>query len=142
MLWISQFSLLFIINVSFCVAFVPLRKHAYTVISFQQQKMTIFRYLDIFLIFAQNTKCFRAKRKTNVYPCTPKFSYMKVGCKGLFHRGSTDDLLLLQISSCVVWQTRDFHSVTQHVVSVESCLCFFIVLKHDLFVYRDDSWTS
>ena len=27
----------------------------------------------------------------------------------LVHRGSTDDLLLLQISSGVVWQTRDLH---------------------------------
>ena len=33
----------------------------------------------------------------------------------LVHRGSTDDLLLLQISSGVVWQIR-----VQHAVSVES----------------------
>ena len=29
--------------------------------------------------------CFRAKiRKKNVYPCTPQFHYIKVGCKGVF----------------------------------------------------------
>ena len=28
--------------------------------------------------------CFRAKIRKNVYPCTPQFSYTKVGCKGVF----------------------------------------------------------
>ena len=29
--------------------------------------------------------CFRAKKKEkNVYPCTPQFHYIKVGCKGVF----------------------------------------------------------
>ena len=28
--------------------------------------------------------CFRAKIRKNVYPCTPQFHYIKVGCKGLF----------------------------------------------------------
>ena len=29
--------------------------------------------------------CFRAKKKRkNVYPCTPQFHYIKVGCKGVF----------------------------------------------------------
>ena len=41
-------------------------------------------------------------------------------------RGSTDDLLLLQIACGVVWQSRDLHE-------------FFIVLNRDLFVYRVDS---
>ena len=31
----------------------------------------------------------------------------------LVHRVSTDDLLLLQISSCVVWQTRDTLTLVQ-----------------------------
>ena len=55
----------------------------------------------------------------------------------MVHRGSTDDHLLLQISSGVVWQT-----VTQHVVSVESSSLLLHLLKRDLFVYRDDSLTS
>ena len=49
-----------------------------------------------FLIFAQNIDCgytlepsthdlcFRAKRRKNVYPGKPHFSYIKVGCKGVF----------------------------------------------------------
>ena len=29
--------------------------------------------------------CFRAKiRKQNVYPCTPQFNYIKIGCKRVF----------------------------------------------------------
>ena len=28
--------------------------------------------------------CFRAKIRKNVYPCTPQFPYIKVGCKGVF----------------------------------------------------------
>ena len=58
---------------------------------------------NIFLIFAQNIDCgytleppneavlmsthnlcFRAKIRKNVYPCTPQFHYIKVGCKGVF----------------------------------------------------------
>ena len=65
---------------------------------------------NIFLIFAQNIDCgytleppqcggsneteavltsihnlfFRAKIRKNVYPCTPQFFYIKVGCKGFF----------------------------------------------------------
>ena len=39
----------------------------------------------------------------------------------LFHRGSTDDLFSLQMSSGVVWQTRDLHlSRNTFYVSVES----------------------
>ena len=60
----------------------------------------------------------------------------------LVHRGSTDDLHLLQISSCVVWQTRDLHLSRNTLYLVSSRLCFFIVLKRDLIVYRDDSLTS
>ena len=57
---------------------------------------------NIFLIFAQNIDCgytlepreavltsthnlcFRAKIRKNVYPCTPQFHYIKVGCRGVF----------------------------------------------------------
>ena len=60
----------------------------------------------------------------------------------LVHRGSTDDLLLLQISSCVVWQTRDLHLSRNMLKLLSPRLCFFIVLKRALFVYRDDSLTS
>ena len=28
--------------------------------------------------------CFRAKKENNVYPCTPQFYYIKVGCKGVY----------------------------------------------------------
>ena len=57
---------------------------------------------DVFLIFAQNIDCvytleppqwgcsneypqsmfYGKNKKKNVYPCTPQFYYMKVGCKG------------------------------------------------------------
>ena len=57
-------------------------------------------------------------------------------------RGSTDDLLLLQISKGVVWQTRDLHLLHNTLYLLSPCLCFFIVLKFDLFVYGDDSLTS
>ena len=56
--------------------------------------------------------------------------------------GSTDDLLLLQIFSGVVWQTVDLHQSHNTLYLLSFRLCFFIVLKHDLFVYRDDSLTS
>ena len=54
----------------------------------------------------------------------------------------TDDLLLLQISSGVVWQTRDIHLSRNTLYLLSPRLCFFIVIKRDLFVYRDDSLTS
>ena len=61
----------------------------------------------------------------------------------LVHRGSTDDLLLLQISSCVIWQTRDLHLSHSTLYLLSPRLCFFIVLiTIDLFVYRDDSLTN
>ena len=60
----------------------------------------------------------------------------------LVHRGSTDDLFLLQISRCVVWQTRDLHLSHNTLYLLSPRLCFFIILKRDLFVYRDDSFTS
>ena len=28
--------------------------------------------------------CFRAKIRKKIYPCTPQFHYIKVGCKGVF----------------------------------------------------------
>ena len=51
----------------------------------------------------------------------------------LVHRSSSDDLLLLQISSGVVWQTRDLH-LSRNTYLLNPRLCFFIVLKRDLFV--------
>ena len=61
------------------------------------------KFFNIFLIFAQNIDCgytleppqwgssnayhnlcFRAKIRKKVYPCKPKFYYLKVGCKGVF----------------------------------------------------------
>ena len=61
-------------------------------VNFQMKKF------NTIIIFAQNIDCgytleavlmsthdlsFRAKiKKINVYPCTPQFYYIKVGCKG------------------------------------------------------------
>ena len=52
----------------------------------------------------------------------------------LVHRGSTDDLLLHQIFSCVVRQTRDLHLSRNTLYQLSSRLCFFLVLKRGLFV--------
>ena len=59
----------------------------------------------------------------------------------LVHQGSTDDLLLLRISSCVGWQTRDLH-LSHNTLYRWSFSCFFIVSNHDLFVYHDPSVTN
>ena len=59
----------------------------------------------------------------------------------LVHRGSFDDLLL-QISCGVVWQTRDLKLSRNTLYLLGPCLCFSMVIKRDLFVYRDDSLTS
>ena len=60
----------------------------------------------------------------------------------LVHRGSTDDLILLQISSGVVRQSRDLQLSRNTLYLLSPRLCFFIVFKRDLFVYRSDSLTS
>ena len=49
----------------------------------------------------------------------------------------SDHLRFLQISSGDVWQTWDLHLSCNMLYMF---LCFFIVLKHNLFVYRDDSF--
>ena len=59
----------------------------------------------------------------------------------LVNRDSTDDLLLLQISSYVVRHTRDLHLSRNTLYLLSPRLCFFIVLKRELSVYRDDSFT-
>ena len=47
--------------------------------------------------------CFRAKIRKNVYPCTPQFHYIKVGCKGVFiTRTCLHDGFYLNISPFVV----------------------------------------
>ena len=56
--------------------------------------------------------------------------------------GLTDDLPLLQIFSGVVWQTRDLHLSRNSLYLLSPRLNIFIVLKRDLFIYRDDSLTS
>ena len=50
-------------------------------------------------------------------------------------------IFLLQSSSGVVWQSSDQLS-RNTLFLLSPCLCFFIVFKCDLFVYRDDSLTS
>ena len=49
----------------------------------------------------------------------------------LVYRGYTDDLLLLQIPGCVVWQTGDLHLSRKTLCLLSPCLCLFIVLKRD-----------
>ena len=63
----------------------------------------------------------------------------------LFHLssgGSADDILLLQISSGVVWQTRDLHLSRNKLYLLSPRLCFFKVLICYLIVNSDDSLTS
>ena len=59
----------------------------------------------------------------------------------LVHRDTTDDLLLHQISSGVVCQSRDLHLSRNTLWLLSNRHCFLTVLKRDLFVYRDDSLT-
>ena len=47
-----------------------------------------------------------------------------------------------RISNCVVWQTSDLNLSRNTLYLLSPRLCFFIVLKRDLFVYRDYSLTS
>ena len=49
---------------------------------------------------------------------------------------------LNKISSSVVWQTRNLNLSRNTLYLLSSRLCFFIVLKRDLFVYRHDSVPS
>ena len=48
--------------------------------------------------------CFRAKIRKNVYPCTPQFYFIKVGCKGCtFHEH------VCMMKQQAVWQNSYFH---------------------------------
>ena len=57
------------------------------------------------------------------------------------HQVSTDDLLLIQISSDLGLADQGSPSLIQHVVSVKSSSLLNYSIKRDLFVYRDDSLT-
>ena len=59
-----------------------------------------------------------------------------------FFEGSTDDLILLQISSGGVWRSRDLQLSCNVLYLLSPRLCFFIVLNRDLLVDRDDLLTS
>ena len=61
-----------------------------------------------------------------------------LGSSGL----NADDLRLFQISSGAVWQSRDLQLSRNTLYLLSPRVCFFIVLKCDLFVYHDDSLTS
>ena len=76
-------------------------------------------------------------------PKAINFSWLgpELFCLLLVHRGSSDGLHFLQISSYVVWQTRDLHLSHNTLYLLSPCLCFFIVLKCELSVYRDGSFT-
>ena len=60
----------------------------------------------------------------------------------LIHRGSTDDLLLLEISSGVVCQSRDLQLSRNTFYLLSYRLCFCIVLNRVSCVNRDDALTS
>ena len=60
----------------------------------------------------------------------------------LIYQGLTGGLPLGQISSGVVWQSRDLHLSRNTLYLSGPRLCFFIVFKRDLFVYRDYSLIS
>ena len=49
--------------------------------------------------------------------------------------GSTDDILWLPISSGIDWRARDLHLSRNALYLSSLRLCFFKVLKRDLFVY-------
>ena len=94
--------------------------------------------------FAALFNCTPVDRASDSIMALPKaihFSWMGSFVCCLVHQGATDDLLLLQISSGVVWQTRDLY-LSHDTYLLRPRLCFFIVLKRDLFVYRDDSLAS
>ena len=76
----------------------------------------------------------------HVYVLSFYFSDVGVHIK-TFHRDSTDDLLLLQISCSAVRQTRNLQLSRNTLYLLSPRLCFFIVLTY-LFVNRDDSLTS
>ena len=58
------------------------------------------------------------------------------------HRGSTNDLLLLQTSSVVVWRSRDLQLSRNTLYLLSPRHCFFHSMNRDLYVYRDASLTS
>ena len=52
------------------------------------------RLIEAVLMSTHNL-CFRAKIRKKVYPCTPQFYYIKVGCKGVyFTRTGYHDVIL------------------------------------------------
>ena len=93
--------------------------------------------VDNFAALFNCTPVYRASDSLMVRPKAIHFSWLGPGrafvcC--LIHRGSTDDLLLLQLFG------RPEISICHTTRCI--CLCFFIVLKPDSFVYLDDSLTS
>ena len=48
----------------------------------------------------------------------------------------------MHLPRTVVWQTRDLHLSRNTLYLLSPRLFFFIVLKRDLFVYRDESFTN
>ena len=74
------------------------------------------------------------------HPKAFHFSWLgsELCCLLLGPPGSTDDLLLLQISCVVVWQSRDLQLSRNTLYLFSPLLCFL----HDLCVYRDDLLTS
>ena len=47
-------------------------------------KTLIVGTLNEAVLTSTHNLCFRAKIRKNVYPYTPQFYYIKVGCKGVF----------------------------------------------------------
>ena len=56
--------------------------------------------------------------------------------------GSTSDLLSLQISTGVLWQSKDIQLSRNTLYLLSPRHCFFIVVNIDLYVNRDNSLTN
>ena len=100
--------------------------------------------VDNFAALLHYTPVDRASDSMMTRPKAIRFSWLGTELSRLLlgPPGSTDDLLMLQISSGVVLQSGDLQLSCNTLHLLSPCLCFFIVLKRDLFVYHDDSLTS
>ena len=78
----------------------------------------------------------------SLFNCTPVDRDRSSFVCCLVYRGSTGDILLLQISNGVVWQSRDFQLSRNTMYLLSPRFCFSIALNRDYFVYRDDPLTS
>ena len=66
----------------------------------------------------------------------------QVGTGALSSVAWTTGAQLMIFSSGVVWQSMDLQMSRNTLYLLSPRLCFFIVLNSDLYVYRDDSFTT